>query len=409
MKILFVTAEPHPSFRADVRVLFGKYLPRLGVHSDLVTLPGCETPPPWPGGRWLPAPRPRNRWHKQWLQLRLDLALFALARRGYDALQVRDRVLAGCFGLLAARRAGIPFYYWASYPKPEFRCHAAREQGLRGGALKWLANALRGRLSAWLLYRIVLPRADHVFVQSEAMKTAFARRGIAPARMSAVPMGVDLDEAAAALAEPEGAGAEPRPPEGARVLVYVGAMERIRQPELLLQAMPSVLSRHPRAVLRMVGDSHVHGDLDALKRRVVGLGIGASVQFTGWVSSMQALVEAGRAEVGLSVFPRGPVLDVASPTKVPEYLAMGVPVVANDSPDQAHVIAASGGGLCVSLDPEAYAQAICRLLDDPAAARALGRSGSDYVRRERSYERIANDVARAYRAQLDRAQTVVGR
>lgn len=36
IRLLYLTAENWPTFRADVAVLFGKYLPRVGVNADLV-------------------------------------------------------------------------------------------------------------------------------------------------------------------------------------------------------------------------------------------------------------------------------------------------------------------------------------------------------------------------------------
>ena len=52
MLLLFLTAETCPSFRADLAVLFGKYLPRMGVYSDIVAgcTPGHEAQVGWGGG-----------------------------------------------------------------------------------------------------------------------------------------------------------------------------------------------------------------------------------------------------------------------------------------------------------------------------------------------------------------------
>ena len=37
MRLLYLTAEQWPTFRPDVLALFGSYLPRHGIHSDLAT------------------------------------------------------------------------------------------------------------------------------------------------------------------------------------------------------------------------------------------------------------------------------------------------------------------------------------------------------------------------------------
>lgn len=53
MRLLFITAETWPTFRADEAALFGKYLPRLGVHADLVAgrTPNHQGPIQWGGGQ----------------------------------------------------------------------------------------------------------------------------------------------------------------------------------------------------------------------------------------------------------------------------------------------------------------------------------------------------------------------
>src|SRR5208282_5090911 len=96
-------------------------------------------------------------------------------------------------GLIAARIAGIKFYYWMSFPMAEAWDIFARDHGLSVGVLRWLVAWLRGRMMILLLYRVVLPRADHVFVQSERMREGVARKGIAFDRMSPVPMGFDAE------------------------------------------------------------------------------------------------------------------------------------------------------------------------------------------------------------------------
>jgi len=102
------------------------------------------------------------------------------------------------------------------------------------------------------------------------------------------------------------------------------------------------------------------------------------------------------AQIGLAPIPRGPLLDCGSPTKVIEYLALGVPLVANDNPDQERIVREGGGGLCVPLTAEDFAQAVSRLLVDEPLRRAMASSGQAYVRAARGYETLAKLVADKY-------------
>jgi glycosyltransferase involved in cell wall biosynthesis len=107
-----------------------------------------------------------------------------------------------------------------------------------------------------------------------------------------------------------------------------------------------------------------------------------------------------RAEVGLSPIPRGTLFDVSSPTKLVEYLALGIPGVANDIPDQQRVIEESGAGLCVPMEVDAFAEATLRLLREPGLAAHCAERGPPWVRKHRTYDILARAVAHSYRRML---------
>jgi len=166
------------------------------------------------------------------------------------------------------------------------------------------------------------------------------------------------------------------------------------------QALAQVRQVQPQALLLMVGGAPESADLAELQALVARLGLGDHVLFTGWVSPAQTLGFVAAAEAGLSMIPRGPLYDVSSPTKLAEYLALGVPAVANDLPDQLQVLRDSGAGACVAFDAAAIAAAVLQLLQDPAQAQALGAAGQRYVEQHRSYAALARTVAGVYRALL---------
>ena len=118
-----------------------------------------------------------------------------------------------------------------------------------------------------------------------------------------------------------------------------------------------------------------------------------------WVSTAPsiAILAAPAFNSGSS----GYLLDSASPTKVPEYLALGVPVVCNDNPDQERVINESGAGICVPYSAEDFASAVIKMLClDKSERNEMGIKGKDYVSRYRDYRIIGNDVANSYRSLL---------
>lgn len=396
MKILFSIAEQHPTYRADVAILFGKYLPRLGIETDILTIhdPAQAAPPAWPGGRALTIAGSAGRLGKHLRKIMCDLRMLWLARRGYDAIQVRDKAFAALVGLLAARLYGIKFYYWMSFPMAEAWVVFARERGRSVGVLRWLTAWLRGRVIGFILYRVVLPRADHVFVQSKRMKTDVERRGIAPAKMTPVPMGVDPDSYNAAPTSDDGhctADAQ---------FVYLGTINRIRNPDLMLNAVSLAAKENPAVKLLLVGDADEEADRKWLRSMIAENGLEDTVQITGWMPVTDALRLASNCIAGLSPFPRGELFESASPTKAVEYLALGLPVIANDQPDQAEVLASTGTS-CAELTPAGFAKAMLAVLKDPAPFQAQAAAGRSWVLKNRGYDAIAADVASVYRSSID--------
>lgn len=395
IRLLFATAEPCPTFRVDVATLFGKYLPRLGVSSDMVTerAPDGAGTTDWPGGEsLLISTRGGTALHHVKKFVHCAVRFLRADRATYQAIQVRDMPLVALVGLLTARLKGLPFFYWMSFPMPEGQIQLARTRGTSVGLVRFLFPWLRGRLNLLVLYRLVLPWADHVFVQSERMLEDLTSKGIARQRMTSVVMGVDLEIAIPEAIPP----ADDARLTGKRVLIYLGVLARIRQVELLFDMLRLVREQFPDVLLVLVGEAEDEAQGKSLRRQAEQAGVAQAAIFTGWLPVREAWRYVRAAEIGLAPVPRGPLLDCGSPTKVGEYLALGVPVVANDNPDQERVIREGGGGLCVPLTARDFAQAVSRLLADAQLRRAMGAAGQRYIRASRSYLGLSRLVASKY-------------
>jgi len=120
------------------------------------------------------------------------------------------------------------------------------------------------------------------------------------------------------------------------------------------------------------------------------------VRVTGWLPSDQAWPLLAGADAALSYIPRGALFDVSSPTKLLEYLALRMPAVGNDSPDQVEVLTASGAGSLTASEPAAMAAAMTAILSDVPAARARAQAGVAYIEAQRSYRVLAQALAQRY-------------
>lgn len=394
-RMLYVVGGPGNAERVDVSDLFARRLAASDFDVDYVIYGLHENAAwrqvEWRGARAWVVGRSRKgglagALISKMYEALADIRVFwASLRRGYDVVQVRDKFVVGVLGLLACRLRGRLFTYWMSYPFADCRIVDGRE----GNSRFPLASIVGGHCAKFLLYKVILPHADHVFVQSEQMKKDVAEEGVPNSKMTPVPMAVSeslLDVASAGVDE--------------KTVLYLGTLVRVRRLDTLLDAMKIVLAQHPSARLFFVGDGDSPEDRAFLERRAKELGIDESVVFTGMLPMAEAHAYVSRSAVCLSPFYPIPILLSTSPTKISEYMALGRPVVANAHPEQSRIIEQSGAGYCVEWSAEEFARAIVKLLDDPFAAEEMGERGRAYVRANRTYGVVAPRVASVYRQLL---------
>jgi glycosyltransferase involved in cell wall biosynthesis len=391
-----ISSDKYPPFRVDVTVLFGKELASRGVVVDwlLQSAEECiaDFQTNWGGGTvWVGrtdlGTSRRHRLRKHLLGLANDLRVGPLARRGgYNIIQVKDKVLAAIPAMLAARRTGAAFVYWLTFPHPEASLHVARI----GEARYPLLYRVRGWVQFFLLYKVILPQAEHIFVQSDQMKRDLATYGIPTNKMTPVPMGVNLETFEGIERHTVVAAGDP-------VIAYLGTLAAERKIGFLIRCLALVLKEIPECRLLLVGDSDRREDVEELFAEAVLLGISDRVEVTGFLPQKQALGMIAHATVCVSPFYPTPILNSTSPTKLVEYMALGCPVVANDHPEQRALIQASRAGHCVAYDEAAFAAAIVDIIRNPDEGAAMGVRGARYVREHRNYGRLAEMVASQYR------------
>lgn len=393
--IFFIVRDPLPPIRADVLTLFGTEMPRYGLETELVGQGGMpDAAAPWPAGGMHVVGSLKSRFASVCSPLWDLLGLLrALRGRRPDCIQVRDKIASGLLGRAAAAVLRVPFVYWMSFPIVEGFEVRRDEIGRAGRGLKWAAHALRAWASRLVIYRMVLPGARHIFVQSDAMADWLAAKGFERSRMTAVPMGVDADLFDRARIAPS---TDPRL-DGRRVVIYLGRIAQARRSEFLLEVAERLRADTPDLLLVIAGDAPSSDEMAWMRREIAARGLEDHVLLTGWLPQRTALGYALRAEVGLSPIPRGTLYDVSSPTKLVEYLALGIPSVANDIPDQQLVVEQSRAGLCVPMEAGAFAGAVRTLLRDRKLAEEFAQRGPAYVRRHRTYDILGRNVAETYR------------
>lgn len=395
MRLFYFVADVFPAWRVDLVELFCVQLRQRGmetvwsirrdgpgvfVSSDMY---GQTAILPFSLGKNGVAAKVLNRLLEPLSELLIFLHL--LFGRHYDIIQVRDdRYTAALFALLAARLRGARFTYWLSFPFPEHDLAMACEvTGMRRVFLR-----LRGGIARWWLYRVVLPAADHVFVQSPKMKENIAHMGIPATKMTPVPMGVPprlLDWLGATRGEVVPGR-----------IIYLGSLAANRKLEILVEAFAHVRQTFPHTTLVFVGEGDFPHERAKLERLVAEKGLADAVMFTGFIPMEQAWQWVATAEVCASPIAPCDTLAMASPTKLIEYMACGKPVVVNNHPEQTQIMMECRVGELVPWSAEGFAEGIRRLLSDPGQAAARAANGPGWVRAHRTYDQIAECVMARY-------------
>ncbi|MGE4291120.1 MAG: glycosyltransferase family 4 protein [Desulfovibrio sp.] len=396
LRFAFLTSNYYPVDRVQISILFFKEIPARNYSIDFFLQSAQDEdhfrilPLERNIGRVLLAPMRTNgatlsRIRKRIYDFFNDFRIFGQARSNrYDFIQVRDKFVSGLLGLLAARLNRTRFIYWMTYPFPESDLESVR-QGITAYPTLY---RLRAFVNGFLLYRVLLPRADHVFAQSEQMKCDLIEKGIDAKKITPMPMAV------ADHMIPE------RPTQDEiddQCVAYLGTMARIRRLDFLIRAFALVLKQRPCARLLMIGDGYEPEDMRELRQLVSDLNIADRVEFTGQLPIEAALARVRTALVCLSPLYPSPIFNPASPTKLVEYLAMSRAAVVTDHPEQRLVIEQSHGGICTPYDETAFAEGILTLLADPETAKRMGRDGREYVLAHRTYSIAADRTDAVYR------------
>jgi len=391
MRILLFLRDALPPSRVDVRVLFDRALRECGIDTDYVgsrhahgTVPDGDTV--CRGAMFEAAPPgKRPRWWRA-------LAVLWRQAASYDLVIVRDQPLLGALILTYSRLRGRKTAYWMSFPIPLGDRTGARAHWQHGwpGRAAWVWS--RGAIAEIVQRMLTLRVAQRVFVQSERMRDVIVRTGVPRERVDAVPMGVDSALLHALAAD------DPRAPVECCRIAYLGALTRARRLDVLLDALAEVLPRYPDARLMLVGGSDNPADVAWLRAHAARRRIDHALEIVPPRPMLEAWSLVRAAAVAVSPIPPGPLHDVSSPTKLVEYLALGVPVVASRIPDQEAVLRDCGGGICVDFDARQFAGALCTILQDVQNARAEARRAREKVLALRSYEVLAQGLAGRLRA-----------
>ncbi|HEX8887758.1 MAG TPA: glycosyltransferase [Pyrinomonadaceae bacterium] len=236
-------------------------------------------------------------------------AAHMVRREGIDVLHARSHIPMA-MALLARRRAACKVIF-------DIRGLMAEEYSDAG---VWRENSRPFR-AVKKIERAGIRRADQIVVLTEKMRQWLVTQNLKRVEeIEVIPCCVDFERFDAGLRDEDEARGAQR-----FEVVYAGSVTGLYLLEEMGRFFMALREQRPEAFLRVLTVSSPTAVAEALERA----GLRAEDFWTGSVSPKEVPIYLRRARLGISF--RKPTFSqiAASPTKIPEYLAVGLPVVSN--------------------------------------------------------------------------------
>ncbi len=175
------------------------------------------------------------------------------------------------------------------------------------------------------------------------------------------------------------------------IAIYIGWLSDARGIGTMMQATELAAKQEP--VRLLLAGKVIPGAKAAFEEG----GPHPLVEYLGFLDRPKVAELMSRARVGLVTLPPTGNYVNAQPTKLFEYMAGGLPVIASDFPVYRKFVDSAGAGLLVDpLDAAAIAEALVWLLRHPDEAAEMGRNGQRAVRETLNWEHEAEILVHTY-------------
>lgn len=180
------------------------------------------------------------------------------------------------------------------------------------------------------------------------------------------------------------------------VFTYVGGLTRERAAIEMVEAL-AYINYKAKVKLHLAGNFRPTSLQKKLEKKTGW----NSVIFHGWANREDMAAILGQSRAGLVLFHPAPNHLDSQPNKLFEYMSAGIPVIASDFPLWREIVDGSGCGLLVNpQDPEAIAQAMNWILDNPQKAQQMGENGKLAVEEIYNWEIESEKLIAMYRELL---------
>ncbi len=382
MKVLFLPKEGHPLKRVRLTELFMREFVSLGNEIDWV-LTSFENERsnihvPFGGGLLSNLILPFYRMKK------LRISEKILRKEKPDIIIANDGIIEGLIASRLSRKYDIPFCYYLSSLFTDMEKNEFLAGGKPKNLVKWLAMVIKEPLRTR-----VIKRCNVFHPISDAMGRPFIKicTGIIHP-LPLCPSHIFLETEVGSTSDFD-IGIE---------LVYTGQVTPNRKIELLLEIVKALKEGTDKNVnLTIVGRIFYSSYERFLKKKMAQLGIEDHVEIIPEVPISRIPAIIRKSNIGLCLLPPIRSFIVSSPTKVVEYLSLGIPVVANkEIEDQKVIIQNSKGGFSPAYDKKEIVDSILALVGEADMAVEMGLKGRRWIQENRNYQKMAVELDSLY-------------
>lgn len=176
---------------------------------------------------------------------------------------------------------------------------------------------------------------------------------------------------------------------------YAGVISLERGFDTMVAALKKVSLQYPNVHLRLFG--HLRISEESLRDLSDYEAMQNHLTFYGYVAQEQAFEYAKTSLAGIVLLkPVGDYVD-SYPTKLFDYMALGLPVITSDLPLLKEVIEAHKCGFCVSAyDADSLAHAMITCIENPVLMTQMGRNGREAVINKYNWEKEGASLLNLY-------------
>lgn len=159
-------------------------------------------------------------------------------------------------------------------------------------------------------------------------------------------------------------------------MVYTGSIEEWAGLQLIISALPHLVSKFSRIHFTIIGQGRYENDLRKLTQN---LNLTEVVSFLGKKDYHELPLYLWRAQVGLAMFAPSPLTHYAFPLKIIEYMASCLGVIATKIGETQTLLEESKAGIAIPYDEKHFIDTILSLAQEPSLLTTLGENGKAFA------------------------------